>query len=139
FDKVISSLTQAADYNSSILVAPEVILWPDPEKQWEKVIPILQNKIPSLLIFDDYDPTKKQGPALWLKCMVGKTIPGADWPEDEVLVIYLPGVSKRDLKNVTNDEIGIQPLIEYQYTGVLCLHENGKEWTVPAFLQYEKE
>ncbi len=38
FDKVLQALTHAEQHNSSIMVKPEVILWPDPERQWTTVI-----------------------------------------------------------------------------------------------------
>jgi len=135
FDKVIQSLKQAAQHNSSIMVKPEVILWPDPDRQWESVIPILQEKISYLLILGHYQPEKKQGPAIWLKCMIAKTLPEATWIESETPIIYLPGLSKQDFKNISTADLSLQPLMEYQYTGTLWLHENGKEWTVPAFVQ----
>ncbi len=135
FDKVVQSLSQAARHNSSIMVQPEVVLWPDPDRQWEAVIPVLQEKIPSLLVFGTYDPEKRQGPAIWLKCMISKTLPEATWPDTVTPVIYLPGISKQDFRNITAAGLSLQPLMEYQYTGTIWLHENGKEWTVSAFVQ----
>jgi hypothetical protein len=70
FDKVIQSLQQAESHNSSLMVKPEVILWPDPENQWESVIPVLQKRLPQLLIYGEYDPDEKQGPAIWLKHLI---------------------------------------------------------------------
>ncbi len=133
--KLSESLRKAAQHNSQITVQPEVILWPDPDKQWESVIPILQERISSLLVFGTYNPEKKQGPAIWLKCMVNKTLPEAAWPGNETPIIYLPGISKQDFKNITDASLSLQPLMEYQYTGTMWLHENGKEWTVAAFVQ----
>jgi hypothetical protein len=69
-DKVIQSLQQAESHNSSVMVKPEVILWPDPENQWESVITVLQKRLPQLLIYGEYDPDKKQGPAIWLKRII---------------------------------------------------------------------
>jgi hypothetical protein len=135
FDKVYQALRQAENHNSSIMVKPEVILWPDPERQWEEVIPALQEDIPQLLIYGSHNPEKRQGPAIWIKCMVAKVLPEATWDNNKVPVIYLPGVSKGDLRNVEHAGLDFQPLLEYQYTGTLFLQENGKEWTVLAFLE----
>ncbi len=134
-DKIIESLKQASLHNSNTMVKPEVILWPDPDKQWSSVIPVLQNKLGSLLIYGEYNLEQLQGPAIWLKCMVAKSLPEAKWAENQTPIIYLPGISKQDLKNITNAGLDLQPLVEYQYTGMTWLHENGKEWTVLAFLQ----
>jgi hypothetical protein len=39
-NKLLDSLQKASQHNSQIMVRPEVILWPDPERQWEAVIQI---------------------------------------------------------------------------------------------------
>lgn len=135
FDKVIQALKQAGQHNSNIMVKPEVILWPDPETQWLEVIPVLQENLPQLLIYGNYDRTKKQGPAIWLKCMIAKMLPEASWDADATPIIYLPGVAKSDLRNVENAVFNFQPLLEFQYTGTLFIQENGKEWTILAFLE----
>ena len=135
FHKVIQALKQAENHNSNIMVKPEVILWPDPDNQWEDVIPVLQKVMPQLLIYGDYNPARKQGPSIWLKCMVAKTLPEADWENNIIPIIYLPGVAKSDLRNVEEAGLFFQPLIEYQYTGVLFLQENGREWSILAFVE----
>lgn len=135
YDKVIQALRQAGQHNSSIMVKPEVILWPDPERQWAEVIPTIQEELPHLLIFGQYDPAKKQGPAIWLKCMITQSLPDAERDENTIPIIYLPGISKADFRNVEKADLDLQPLIEYQYTGTIFLQENGKEWTILAFVE----
>lgn len=135
YDKVVQALNQSKLHNSNIMVMPEVILWPDPEMQWSSVIAELQNTFPALLIYGIYDASKKQGPAIWLKCMIAQTLPEANWTASETPIIYLPGISKNDLKNIQNAGLDFQPLIEYQYTGTVFTQENGREWTILAFLQ----
>ncbi len=134
-DKIVQAIQHAEKHNSSIMVRPEVILWPDPEMLWNEVIPILQDELPQLMVYGDYNPEKKQGPAIWLKCMVAKTLPEANWPDEVIPIIYLPGISKNELRNAEQAELKLQPLLEYQYTGTLFLQENGKEWTIMAFLE----
>lgn len=134
-DKLIKSLAKAGKHNSNIMTPPKVVLWLDPEKQWESIIKLLKNDLPQLLVLGEYQPGEKQGPPIWLKCMVDRTLPDADWSQDAIPIIYLPGISKRELKNVEEVPLGLQPIVEYQYTGTLWLHENGKEWTVAAFIQ----
>ena len=135
FDKVIQALKQAESHNSNLMVKPEVILWPDPEYQWSEVIAVLQASLPQLLIYGKYDPAKKQGPAIWLKCMAAKTIPSANWEEDITPIIYLPGISKNDLRNVEDAGLEFQPLLEYQYTGTMFTQDNAREWTILAFVE----
>jgi sulfur relay (sulfurtransferase) DsrC/TusE family protein len=135
YDKVIQALKQAESHNSNLMVRPEVILWPDPENQWVDVIGILQETMPQLIIYGSYDPVKKQGPAIWLKCMIAKMLPEADWDANAVPIIYLPGVAKTDLRNVEHAVFNFQPLLEYQYTGTLFVQENGREWSILAFVE----
>ena len=135
YDKVIYTLKQAENHNSNVMVKPEVILWPDPENQWADVISVLQENIPHLLMYGSYEPLKKQGPAIWLKCMIAKVLPEATWEVDAIPIIYLPGVAKSDLRNVENAIFNFQPLLEYQYTGTLFIQENGREWSILAFVE----
>ncbi|MCR9155228.1 MAG: BREX-1 system phosphatase PglZ type B [Bacteroidetes bacterium] len=137
-DRLVKSLRKAGEHNSQIMVPPKVILWPDPEKQWESIIDQLQTKLPQLMVFGEYAPEQKKGPAIWLKCMIDRKLPEADWSSDVIPIIYLPRISKRDFRNAAAAELQLQPLIEYQYTGNLWLHENGKEWTVAAFIQNQQ-
>ncbi|MBW7892573.1 MAG: BREX-1 system phosphatase PglZ type B, partial [Chitinophagaceae bacterium] len=132
FDKLIEALDRAKDHNSHLMVKPEVILWPDPEKQWVGIIDILQNQMPQLLVYGDYQSAKRQGPAIWIKCMIARALPGANWNEDAVPIIYLPGISKTSLRDVESAVFNFQPLLEYQYTGTLFLQENGREWSILA-------
>ncbi len=135
FDKVLQALKQAEQHNSNIMVKPEVILWPDPERQWTDAIAVLQAELPQLLVYGSYDPSKKQGPAIWIKCMVVKALPEANWDDEAIPIIYLPGVAKNDLRNVEKAGLEFQPLLEYQYTGTLFTQENSKEWTIMAFVE----
>lgn len=135
YDKVIQALKQAEKHNSAVMVKPEVILWPDPENQWADVIDVLQETLDNLFIYGTYEPKKKQGPSIWLKCMIAKSIPKATWSSKTIPIIYLPGISKNELKNVEEVGFQLQPLVEYQYTGTIFSQENGKEWTVLAFIE----
>ena len=135
YDKVVNALKQAEQHNSSIMVKPEVILWPDPERQWSEVIPIMQETLPQLISYGKYIHGQKQGPSIWIKCMVARVLPEASWDENVTPIIYLPGVSKNDLRNVEDARLEFQPLLEYQYTGTMFVQENGKEWTILAFIE----
>ena len=67
--------------------------------------------------------------------MVARTLPESNWAEEAIPIIYLPGVAKNDLRNVEAAGFNLQPLLEYQYTGTLFTQENGKEWTILAFVE----
>jgi hypothetical protein len=137
-EKFLLALKQAELYNNNIMVKPEVILWPDPDKQWELVIPIIQDSIPQLITLGNIDASKKQGPAIWIKCVVARLLPDLNWEPSIIPVIYLPGISKDDLRNVTTAGLDLQPLVEYQYTGTLFLQSSGLEWSPLAFLENER-
>ncbi len=129
------SIDLSKQYNSSQVTPPDVILWPDPESQWLSIIDILREEIPAFLTLGKFNSEVKQGPAIWLKCMVDKTLSESDWEEGIIPVIYMPGVSKGDFKKIEDAPSALQPLMEYQFTGNLWLQENGKEWTILAFVQ----
>lgn len=134
-EAVIVALDRAATYNSNVEPPPAVILWPDEKQQWLRLIPRLRSELPQLLTFGEYDPKTKTGPAIWLKCMLAKTLPEADWSDDEVPILYLPGVSRQKLRAVEDCPLELQPLAELQYRGVFWSQLNSRDWTTLAFLK----
>jgi len=73
------------------------VLWTDQDGQWQGLARRLRELLPHLLVVGDFDPAQRRGPAIWLKCMLARTLEAADWPDDTVPVVYLPGVSRSDL------------------------------------------
>lgn len=132
--RILNGLQQAEQHNVNVMVRPEVILWPDPERQWESVMDQVQQHRPGLVRFGSYAPEQHQGPAIYLKCLIGRTLPQANWPLNQIPVVYLPGVSRQMLRPQTPIAPELRPLVEYLYTGTVWLQENGKEWTVLALL-----
>ena len=130
----VETVRQASVYNPNTQIEPAVVLWTDKECQWQPVIDRIQAFIPELLVFGDLDVETKTGPAIWLKCVIAKTIDSVAIPDDQIPVIYLPGVSRSELRDVVNCPDGLKPLAELQYRGALCSQYNGKDWTVNAFL-----
>lgn len=114
-------------------VAPCAVLWPDPERAWEAVIPQLRKLLPELSTFGGYDPQAGSGPALWLRCIEARVVDGAP-PAGTVPVFYLPGVSKEQLRAVEDCPRELAAVIELQFRGTVWLHVNGKEWTPYGFL-----
>lgn len=134
-DAIIQSLSRAGEYNRDDQVSPAVILWPDKERQWEPVLPVLRERLPQLLTLGPYAATCKTGPAIWLRCMIGRTLPEANWPETTTPILYLPGVSRQELRAVAECPPSLMPLAELQYRGAFWSQVNHKDWTVLAFLQ----
>ena len=134
-DALIESLTKTADFNPNDQSAPSVILWTDKERQWEALIPVLRERLPYLLTLGSYDPTSKTGPAIWSKCMIARTLPQADWSQEIVPILYLPGVSRQELRAIKECPKDLQPLAELQYRGIYWTQINSRDWTLLAFLQ----
>lgn len=134
-EALVSSLESAAVYNRSAMVAPAAILWPDEHREWEALMPLLREVNPYLLTLGPWDPASRTGPAIWLKCKIGRTLSGEKWPDDAVPVLYLPGVSRQMLRAVKSCPKHLQPLAELQYRGVFWTQQNTRDWTILAFLK----
>ena len=123
----------AQAYAAGDQVAPCAVLWPDPERLWECIMPELQSMMPELFLLGSYAPEKRTGPALWLRCIEARVVEGAP-PAASTPIFYLPGVSREKLRAAEDCPPELAPLVELQYRGVMWLHVNGKEWTPYAFL-----
>ncbi|MFT4040630.1 MAG: hypothetical protein QM692_20790, partial [Thermomicrobiales bacterium] len=129
---VTLALGRAAAFNPNDTVAPAAILWTDKEAQWAPIIPALRERLP-LLTLGAYDPAARSGPAYWLRCAIAG-VAGVALPAG-VPVLYLPGVSRADLRAVESCPTELQPLAELQYRGVFWSHKNGRDWSIASFLQ----
>lgn len=133
-DSLVNSIKEAKKYNSNTQIAPAAVLWTDKERQWEPVIYKLQDLLPELVVLGDYVPEKMTGPVIWIKCVIARTLPEVILPEESVPIIYLPGVSRSDLRAIESCPEWLQGLAELQYRGTFWSQHNGKDWTVNAFL-----
>jgi hypothetical protein len=82
-DALERAFNRAATYNERSRVALIAILWPDEKEEWTRLLPRLRERFPQLLTLGEYDSDKKRGPAIWLKCMIARTLEAADWPEGD--------------------------------------------------------
>lgn len=137
-DGLIKAVRDAAVFNPEVQVAPVCILWPDHDRQWEAVIPRLQNEMPELLMLGDYAPERKTGPAIWLRCVIARKVDDIPFSEDLTPILYLPGVSRQDLRAVESCPENLKPLAELQYLGVIWSQVNAKDWTILAFLKSDQ-
>ena len=126
------ALQQALRFNTGVQTAPACILWPDKEGQWLSALPMLRQQLPELLTLGAYDPQLRSGPAIWLKGAIAGLFP--EVVSQGVPVVYLPGVSRADLRAIESCPRALQPLAELQYRGVFWSQANAKDWTVSAFL-----
>lgn len=134
-DKLVENLRTAAVYNPEVQVAPACVLWPDRERQWESVIARIQAEMPELFVLGDYDPKKRIGPGIWLRCVIADTLKDIVLPEGATPVIYMPGVGRQDLRAVDSCPDYLKPIVELQYRGVIWSQVNAKDWTILAFLK----
>lgn len=137
-DHLLQSLRAAATFNPEVQVAPVCILWPDRERQWESVLPALQASLPELMILGDYAPEQRTGPAIWLRCALAGHIDATLLPEGKTPILYLPGVSRQDLRAVESCPDNLKPLAELQYRGVIWSQINAKDWTILAYLKSDQ-
>lgn len=130
----VQAVRQSSVFNPNTQVEPAVVLWTDKERQWQPVLNQLREVLPELLVFGELNAEERTGPAIWLKCVIAKTLDLVILPEDLTPVIYLPGISRAELRDVVNCPDGLKPLAELQYRGAMCSQHNGKDWSVNAFI-----
>ena len=128
----------AAAVSPEGVAAPVAILWTDPDAQWRPLVAELSKSFPELFTLGDYLGRKRVGPAIWLKCVVERTLPDASPPVGHIPVIYLPGVSRQTLRAGSECPALLQPLIELEYRGAMWHQRNGRDWTVEAFFTTEQ-
>lgn len=129
---LVLALQGAAKGNSHTAAPMAAVLWPDKERQWELAIGLFRQAMPNLLTLGTYDLESRTGPAIWLKCAMAGLVP--EVPLNGVPVLYLPGVSRAELRAIESCPRDLQPLAELQYRGVFWSQVNGKDWTLSAFL-----
>ena len=132
-DMIKESWLTTSRHNAGFEEKPVAILWADADKQWQPVVDKLRlSKVP-LITLGAYDPHKWTGPAIWIKCVVDGTI-DIGLSKDEIPIIYLPEVNRQMLRTATECPFHLEPLIELQYRGVVWTQQNGKDWSIEAFL-----
>ena len=133
-DALAVAIESAAAYDPNTHAAPVCILWTDEKGEWTPLLSRLRAEWPHVLTLGDYAPDARTGPAIWIKTALLRHVPEAEWPEDAIPIVYLPGVSRSMLRNAGSLPRELQPLAELQHRGVLFSQVNGKDWTILAFL-----
>lgn len=137
-DHLLKELRSTALYNPEVQVSPSCIIWTDSERQWESIVKRLQMELPELLILGSYDPDNRTGPAIWLRCAIADTIAELPMSGEQIPILYLPGVSRQDIRAVENCPESLKPIAELQYRGVIWSQVNSKDWTILAFLKTDQ-
>lgn len=129
---LVAFVQAAAKGNSQTATSAAAVLWPDKEGQWQTAMPTLKKLLPVLVELGTYDAEQRRGPAVWLKCAIAGALPEVQL--EGVPVVYMPGVSRAELRAIESCPRDLQPLAELQYRGVFWSQGNAKDWTVSAFL-----
>lgn len=129
---VVAALLSAAKGNSHTATTAAAVLWPDKERQWLAALPALKRLMPGLCELGEYAPGQRRGPAVWLKCVIAGSLP--ELQLEGIPVVYLPGISRAELRAIESCPRDLQPLAELQYRGVFWSQANAKDWTPSAFL-----
>ena len=126
---------RAESYNKNDQVAPVVLLWPDKERQFEPLMPLLRQHLP-LLTFGPYNPAERTGPAYWLRCVIDRTLADESLlPANVTPILYLPGIGQQDLKANEDTDKLLAPLVELQYRGSVWTQKKSlRDWTLVTFL-----
>lgn len=115
---------------------PVCILWMDPHEEFMPLIPLLRERMPQLLTVASYDPAARSGPAIWARWMLEQpserlgALPG----EGKLPILYLPGVSRRQLQSGEDCPPAVRPLVFLLYRGAKWVQSNGRDWTPSAFV-----
>ena len=133
-EALAASLAAAARHNPNDTDPPAAVLWSDPNATWQPVIPHLRRLMPQLLVLGEFDPDVRTGPAIWLRCMIERTLESPRIPDDATPTIYLPAVSRQELGAPDTCPDHLKPLVELQFRGVCWTQKSGRDWTVEAFL-----
>lgn len=131
-ERLAELLAKAAAGNSHTAVPTVAVLWTDKDRQWECAIDRLRQAMPQLLTLGEFQAEQRTGPAIWLKCAIAGALPEIQL--QGVPVVYLPGVSRTELRAIESCSRDLQPLAELQYRGVFWSQANAKDWTLSAFL-----
>lgn len=132
-DALQASMTAALRAPDGV-AEPAALLWTDADGQWRPLIQTLSKVIPQLYVLGPYAPDDRQGPVIWLKCIVERTLPDVSPAPGVIPILYLPNVSRQELRAGGDCPVDLQPLIELQHRGAVWHQRNGRDWTVDAFL-----
>ncbi len=134
-DYLVKQLRGAAAHNAAVQIAPAVVLWTDETKQWQSAMPVIKQYLPELIELGAYNPDERVGPAIWVKCMLARSLPDYQLPEGQTPILYLPGVNRKDLRAIDHCPEFLRPLAELQYRGTWWAYNTaGRDWSVGSFL-----
>lgn len=133
-DALVESLTNAGDYNSLEQIAPTAVLWPDAEREWESLLPLLRQRMP-LLTVGAYGSASATGPAAWVRCVAAHTLDADGATNGRIPVVYLPGVSGKQFAHIEQLPRELALLVELRFRCNVWAHPDGADWTPLDYLR----
>ena len=113
---------------------PAAILWTDPKREWLPLVDLLRGRVGEFLVLGDYQPERRTGPAVWVRCVVDGALDVPRLPEGRPPIVYLPGVARQQFRAGMGCPERLKPMVELLFRGALWHHPNGSDWTVNAYL-----
>ena len=132
-DALVEALRSAAIYDKNDQAAPCAVLWTDKSREWEVAVSQIGARL-QVLTLGDYDSGRRRGPAIWMRVQLAESAERSLDGAENLIILYLPGVSREELRSVEDLPLLLQPLAELQYRGTWWSHPNGRDWTVAGFL-----
>lgn len=136
-DILVQRLGDLERQGCGTLAPPAAILWTDRHNEWAAQVAVLRTRC-TVLTLGEYSADERTGPAIWLRCMLGRTVEQDRLLPGVVPIVYLPGVGREDIRAVEDCAESLRPLAELQYRSVFFSHPNGKDWTVNAWLSHKQ-
>lgn len=131
-EAVASSLSAAGNYNRDDKVQPVAILWNDPGRGWESLVPMLQEIAP-IAVLGEYSPDERTGPGIYLRCLLDGVLGPSRF--DGLPIIYMPGVERSEIRAIEGCAPDLRALAELQFRAAWWQQANGSPWTPSAFLR----
>jgi hypothetical protein len=131
-DTLVQLLEETGQQAAPDQAWPELILFPDPERQFGALVSRLRERTTTRTL-GPYVPDESTGPAIWIRvALSARTGSGGDAPRTLPLV-YLPGCSRDELRGIGEARAELQPLADLQFRGV-TLGSKGRDWTIGSLL-----
>lgn len=124
-ERIERALLRSDAFNPAAETMQTAIIWPDRAQQWRSVAEALgQHR--RVLTLGAFEPAVYQGPAIWLRCAVAETV---DDTRIGTPILYLPGVSREELRAVEECPPELRPIAELQYRSE-WFTSKGRDWTI---------
>lgn len=131
-DALFRAIAAAAEFNPADVEAPVAVLWPDADNAWQPVVDGLAKDL-RLFQLGDYRPESNTGPATFLRIAVASQLPKQGGNAAIPPVLYLPGVSRKQLVDTETLPEELRPLGGLIVRSSIFSQRNGSDWTPLAF------